>query len=116
MNDYEFVKEIRNDIIAHYLKDCCDMFKNTDIKDATDPYWQTALKFFAELDDSQKQILFRIIRQVTVDTTATLFAVLDGVTAPLGGYKGDFELLVDGTNIAGDLADIFLAAEEEEGA
>ena len=55
------------------------------------------------------------MRQVTVDTVANLFAILDGVSS-LEGPPEDFVLASKSDNkiLNGDLQDLFLEAEERE--
>ena len=108
----ELITGIRNEIIKSNLQEYRDLFATTKPDDASDPYWQTALQFFQMLDEAQRDIFFSIIRQVMVDTISNVFGVLDGVST-LNGQEVNFELLVNGKNIVGNLQDQFLAAEED---
>ncbi len=113
MHDQGFIAGIRKEVIDSNLETYKELFGQTSPEAATDPLWQTALRFFRALDETQREALFRIIRQLMVDTVSNVLAILDGVSW-LEGQEGDFELLLAGENIAGSLQDQFLAAEEEE--
>jgi hypothetical protein len=113
MSDKEFIRGIRREVIARNLQIYRDMFARTRSEDASDPYGKAALQFFHELDDVGKEVLFSIIRQVMVDTTSNLFAILDGVSG-IPGQDGTFEVRLGNKDFAGSLQDQFLAAEEED--
>lgn len=112
MSDREFIRGIRREVIASNLQTYRELFVGTRPEDASDPYWQTALQLFGELDDAGREVLFSIIRQVMVDTASNLFAIFDGVS-DLPGQDGTFEVRIGDRNLAGSLQDQFLAAEEE---
>lgn len=112
MNSGDLVGGFRKEI-ENALVDYRDMFENTDMSEATDPYFQTALQFFHELDDADREVLFSIIRQVMVDTTSNLFAIFDGVS-DIPDQDGTFEVRIGDKDLAGSLQDQFLAAEEED--
>lgn len=109
----EFVKKIRLSVLDENQAIYKDLFQNTDVKDASDSYWQGALGLFGNLNDSEREILFSIIRQVTVDTVSNMFGVLDGVTT-LEDFDDDLVLSLEGgeEQLNGDLQDIFLEIEE----
>ncbi len=113
MNGEEFITGIRKSIIVSNLETYRELFTGTRPEDASDPYWKTALRLFAELDDAEREVLFSIMRQVMVDTVSNLFAVFDGVS-DLPGQDGAFDVRIEGNSIVGSLQDQFLAAEEED--
>ena len=112
MSDKEFIKGIRREVIASNLETYRELFAETRPQDASDSYWNSALQFFHHLDDAGREVLFRIIRQVMVDTTLNFFAIFDGVS-DFPGQDGRFEVRIGDKNLAGRLQDQFLAAEEE---
>ena len=76
-----------------------------------------AVSLFNRLSAEEKEIFFRILRGVLVDTVAGLFALLDG-TFLLMKQNDDFKLVcLDNPNeqINGDLMDIFLSNEPKMG-
>lgn len=113
MNPEEFVKKIRYSVLDENMDIYRDLFENTVIDQTSDLYWQEALKLFKNLDTDAKETLFKIMRQVSVDTISNLFSLLDGISY-LEDQSEDFTLTV-GTEINilnGDLQDIFLEIEE----
>ncbi len=114
MKPENFVKEVKKSIVEENESLYRDLFENTNASEATDEYWKEALKLFSGLDDNGKEALFKIMRQVSVDTVSNLFGVLDGVSS-LDGVDEEFKLSAsDNENeiINGDLQDIFLELEE----
>ncbi len=115
MKPEELVKRLKNSVIDENQEIYRDIFLNTDLGEATDPYWQSALALFAKLSNEDREVLFSIIRQVSVDTISNVLGVLDGV-AVLDGYDGEFVLTTEGSSeeLNGDLQDFFLEIEENE--
>ncbi|AJQ94842.1 hypothetical protein [Gynuella sunshinyii] len=114
MKPEEFVKKIRQSVLDENIAIYKDLFANTEIDQASDPYWQEALGLFKKLGDKEKETLFKIMRQVSVDTISNLFALLDGVSC-LEDQDGDFSLTIENEKkqLNGDLQDIFLEIEED---
>ncbi len=115
MNAERFVQQVIMGIVDEGVETYQDLFESTDIAQATDPYWKSALAFFHTLDDEGRKIFFRIIRQVSIDTLSHLFAVLDGVST-LGEQEDGFRLTVKDQQepINGNLQDLLLGVEEEK--
>lgn len=112
MSPEDFVKKIRQSVIDENSAIYRNLFENTQVDQATDPYWREALGFFHKLEDKDKEILFKIMRQATVDTVSNMFSVFDGVSS-LVDQDGDFSLTFEGGEpLNGDLQDYFLEAEE----
>jgi len=113
MTSEELVKKIRSSVLDENQAIYKDIFQSTNINDASAPYWQGALGLFEKLDDGEREILFSIVRQTTVDTISNMLGVLDGVTT-LEGFDGDFVLSLESEEeqLNGDLQDIFLEIEE----
>lgn len=88
-----------------------DLLKNT--KEAQDPYWIDVLAFYKDLDDLQKDTLFKIIRQVEIDTISNVLAILDG-TSQYHDQKNSFVLSTEkGDRLENELQDRFLELFEE---
>ena len=109
-----FVEKLRQAIIEENDVIYRDLFNNTDEAEATYEYWKKALALFRSLDSDNRETLFKIMRQVSVDTLSNVFGVLDGVSA-VEDVDEEFKLTtdVDSEVINGDLQDIFLEMEEE---
>ncbi|PEC49626.1 transposase [Bacillus sp. AFS096315] len=114
MNNLEFVKNLYQIVVKEDLTLYEDLFVNTEIKDATDPYWKDALNFYAELTDDNKKMLFKIIEQVQVDTVSTVLGILDGtVTLTEDDYEIEMKINGEEELLNGDLQDLFLEYVEE---
>lgn len=113
MKPIEFVKGLRNAVVEDNLSIYKNLFENTELNSVTDSYWKDALAFFNKLDFKDKEVFFKVIRQIEVDTISNILGVLDGVSW-IEGQKGNFKLVVDNSNdvINGELQDKFLELEE----
>lgn len=114
MGAKEFVDGIREEVVTRNMRTYRRLFAQTRPSDASDAYWQSALQLFGELDRARQDILLGIVRQTMVDTVSSLLAVLDGVS-DLPGQNGSIEVRIADENLAGNLQDLFLSAEEAAG-
>ena len=116
MTPEHLVAQIRSAVIVRGVDTYKNLFNSTLPIDATDPYWRRALQLYASLGTAQRLVLFEIIRQVSSDTASRMLAILDGVSA-LEGMRTHFILTSesDAEKLNGDLQDLFLEAEEQEG-
>jgi hypothetical protein len=101
----DFVAQIKSVVVEENAELYRDLFNNT--SDASDPYWQRALDFYRSVDESQREVLFEVIRQVIVDTVSSVLAIVDGVSY-LEGQDGDCSLTCGGDELSGELQDVFL--------
>lgn len=115
MKPIEFVNQIKKTVIDENSVIYKDLFINTDPNSSTDKYWVNALNFFNKLDPSDKEIFFKIIRQIEVDTTSNILGILDG-TSWLENQEEEFKLTTKNSKepINGELQDIFLEQEENQ--
>lgn len=106
MTPQEFASIIRTEVLEDNLAIYRQML--AEHKEAKDPYWQK----LRMLNNEQQQVLQMVMRQVAVDTIASLLGVLDGVVI-LKNHREDFSLTYgsDPKKLNGDLHDYFLAAE-----
>lgn len=113
MNTKEFVKELRNTISDEYIDTYKQIYSSTliDSKIKEDPYWFDALTFYQSLSQKDKETLFKIIKQTTIDTTSTILGIIDGPVS-LDQISGDFKLIYTENEktviLSGDLQDEFL--------
>ncbi|REJ64951.1 MAG: transposase [Planctomycetota bacterium] len=110
MKTEEFVAQVRQSVVEENTGIYRDLFENT--TSATDPYWIRALGLYKALDDEQKEVLFEIVRQVTVDSVSNVFAIVDGVTE-LDGQDGSVRLQCGPDELSGELQDRFLEQFED---
>ncbi len=116
MKPEDFVKKIRQSVLDENVAIYRDLFDSTEVDKASDEYWKKALRFYGSLDKSGQEILFKIMRQVSVDTISNLLGVLDGVSS-LEDTDVQLKLIVNNDMqevLSGDLQDIFLEMEEDQ--
>ena len=114
MTPEEFVTQLRSAVVEENTAIYRDLFSNTFVNKASDPYWKRALGLFGALTPEQREVFFEILRQVAVDTTSNILGILDGVSALKS--VGRFELRTGGQDLGNDLQSLFLAEEEEQSA
>ncbi|MGN5755095.1 transposase [Acinetobacter calcoaceticus] len=118
MNTKEFVKELINTISDEYIDTYKQIYSSTliDNKIKEDPYWFDALTFYQSLSQKDKETLFKIIEQTTIDTTSIILGIIDG-TVSLNQIPGDFTLTYTENEktviLNGDLQDDFLTKIKE---
>ncbi|OIK15372.1 transposase [Bacillus sp. MUM 116] len=91
-----------------------DLFANTDINAVKDSYWKKALKFYSELNDEGKEILFKVIEQLQVDTVSNVLGIFDGIVS-ISDEEIEINMTVEGIDepLNGELQDLFLEYDEE---
>ncbi|KRI51667.1 hypothetical protein [Acinetobacter pittii] len=113
MNTKEFIKELINTVSDEYIDTYQQIYSSTliDNKIKKDPYWFNALTFYQSLSQKDKETLFKIIKQTTIDTTSTILGIIDGPVS-LNQISGDFALTYTENEkiviLNGDLQDEFL--------
>ncbi|MGQ1459728.1 transposase [Acinetobacter baumannii] len=118
MNTKEFVKELINTISDEYIDTYKQIYSSTliDNKIKEDPYWFDALTFYQSLSQKDKETLFKIIKQTTIDTTSIILGIIDGPVS-LNQIPGDFTLTYTENEktviLNGDLQDEFLTKIKE---
>jgi hypothetical protein len=118
MQSKEFVDALRNAVI-YDIPIYKDLFISAERSKVKDPYWKAALALFDKLDNSEREILFSIIKQIQVDTLSNVLGIIDG-SSFMEGYFDDLVLIskredqstLDGEIISGDLQGIFLNLED----
>ena len=111
MLEEKFVKKIRETVINDGVNDYKELFETTKVEETSDLYWENALTFYKKLDNTQREILFDIIRQVSLDTVSHMLGILDG-TSFLDEFNETFKLSYGKIIINGDLQDFLLEQEE----
>jgi putative transposase len=72
MKKEEFIQSLYQSVIKENGTIYQDLFANTDINAVKDSYWKEALMFYSELNDEGKELLFKLIEQVQVDTVSNV--------------------------------------------
>lgn len=114
MEAIDFVLGVRETVIDSGINDYVTVFTTQEADKATNAFWKEALPWFQRLSESDKEIFFKILRVVQIDTAATILALLDG-TFMLEKQEELFVLLEEGKEepINGELRDLFLSFEDE---
>lgn len=91
-----------------------DVFK-ADIEKVTEQYYMELIRLYNNLTDGEKDTIFKLIKQVEIDTAANILGLLDGVTF-LDKQDDEFNLTFKKSNfkLNGDLQDLFLEYVESE--
>lgn len=113
MEDRELAEKLLTGVAIENLATYRQIFTETSPVDATDLYWRDALSFFDKLNSEEKEVLFAIIKQISVDTISSVTGVLDGSTE-IGLDEGINITSESGNRLSGSLQDYFLEAEENE--
>ena len=110
----ELIKNIYESITKENQSVYRDLFENTEIETTTDAYWKEALKLYGELSNENKEIFFKIIKQVEIDAVSNILGILDGtVGLENGAVELDLNFKNSNEKINGDLQDMFLVYDEE---
>lgn len=111
MNE-KFVKCIYETIVEGGKNIYQELYENTEVTEKTTDYWRDLLHLYGSFDDKQKKVFIGIIKQTMIDTISSIFGVLDGSSALLGGdFK--FEVKINGICTEENLQDTFLGFIED---
>ena len=115
MTPENFVTQVLSTVVDENVAIYKELFESTAPDAASDQYWKRALTLYRSLSESNRLVLFEIMRQASVDTVSNIFAILDGVIT-LEGPREDFVLttISDRQKINGNLQDLFLEADERD--
>lgn len=113
MHKKDFIEKLYCLVAKENVEIYKELFSNTDISKATDPYWKESLQLYKNLMDEDKLVFFKVIKQIGIDTVSNILALLDGV-ASLEGQDDEFNLTFQKANekLNGDLQDLFLEYDE----
>ena len=112
MNTEVFVSGLREAVVEENIAIYRQIFSETALSSATDPYWQRALHLYANLTVEEREVLFEIMKQVAMDTVSNVLGVIDGVSV-LGGMSQPLELRSGADVLSGDLQSQFLVLDEQ---
>jgi hypothetical protein len=108
MNTEAFVKWLGHDEIEQGIAEYQQLLDETELADATDPFWQQMLGLYRRLPKADQATLIAVIRQARIDATARMLAIIDG------DGPAELQLIdVDSGEALEDLADGFLEQMED---
>lgn len=111
MNE-EFVKRLYKTLVTDGINEYENLLKNTNSKEAADPYWISTLELYEQLSSEQKEKMLKFAEQIIIDTISGVFGILDGSSA-LSGGNFEFDIKINGVNTENELQDTFLEYVEE---
>ncbi|WP_299899346.1 hypothetical protein [uncultured Aquimarina sp.] len=112
MTPEEFVQSIVDLVVKENLEIYKNLFNTTNKDSTRDLYWKEVLTFYQGLDESKRQVLFKIIKQIQIDTISNIFGILDG-NSMLEGQLDDFDLEYNGQRLNDDLQSMLIEITEE---
>ena len=107
MNE-QFVKDIFDTLVNDSTNTYKELFDSTVINEKTVDYWKNSLMLYNSLDQNQKRIFLRVIKQITIDTISSIFSVFDGVSALKEHGCYDVKVTINGEDTENELQDSFL--------
>lgn len=111
MNE-KFVEALYKEVIENGVDVYKNLLDNTDIGEAEDPYWISALELYNDLTAEQRDKMLGFARMVMIDTISSVFSVMDG-SGNLQGETFEFDVSINGESTEGDLQDTFLCFVED---
>lgn len=108
------VEIIYESIVEEGMKIYHELYESIEVSNNTIDYWKKAIALYHILTDEEKAIFYDIIRQVIIDTTASIFGLLDGSSSLPGGGTFETKITVDGVDTKNLLQDYFLSIVEEK--
>ena len=104
----EKVEIIYENIVEEGMETYKQLYEETKITDRTIVFWRNAIKLYEKLDSNEKEIFFDIIEQVIIDTTSSIFGILDGSSSIAGGGTLETDIKIDNLDTKQNLQDYFL--------
>ncbi len=113
MTPEKFVEMMRFEVIDGQISSEIERFNAYEVEIEHEHLEKDATNLFSSLSPAQKKVFLSILRQVSLDTTASVLAVLDGVRM-IEGVFDDFHLTYgdEKTELVGDLASTLLEKED----
>lgn len=114
MKPEHLVDEILTRTVSENVTFYESMLNNIPRNEVTDPYWKELLAFYDKSNQEERELIVKLMKQVSQDSIASLLSIIDGC-----GYSelGSELKLSDesGKILQGELSDIFIKKCEEGG-
>lgn len=114
MTPREFSIGLMHGVVDENVTAYRNMFINSTLDNAVDPYGRRALTLFISLSNDQREDFFEVLRQVGIDMTSNILGVLDGVNAIEGIDSNLIVTDATGRRLNGDLQSYFLVEAEDK--
>jgi hypothetical protein len=111
----QLIAQLRISVIDENLAIYRTLLDSPSTSAGSDPYWRSVAELYARLHINDRETLFALMRQVSVDTLSNVCAVIDG-SIRLNGQVEDVELCETKSRnvLSGALQDILLEMEENQ--
>lgn len=114
MTSEKFVRQLRKYVVDDEVRFYSETLIKSDRQEVTDRYWSDLTHLYDNLNAAQKSVLLQLVRQVSVDTVASLLGIIDGLSY-FEEATGQFSLTMHGdTELAGDLQEQFFMQEHDK--
>lgn len=110
MDAEQFALQIKKHVIDANVVLYREMYES--VENSTDPYGRRVLEFYRQLNASQKEVLFELIRQTAIDTVSSVFGIIDG-SCSIDVPDADLTLSDGSDQLSGELQDAFLVLFED---
>lgn len=107
-----FIRSLYKTIVQEGKSEYKELLDNTNIDDATDKYWISALQLYGNLTEDNKKELLEVIELVIIDTISSMLGIIDG-SSTLSGCNVEPKLYLDNVDTDSELQDLFLEYVEE---
>ena len=106
----QFAEGLYKNIVEENMKLYRQFYLSDPNEEGVIEYWKNAISLYDNLNDTEKEVLFSIIKSTIVDTVSNVLAILDGHE----GINGiDIQVKLNETINDSELQDAFLAYTED---
>ncbi|MEP4889686.1 MAG: hypothetical protein ABJV04_06640 [Aliiglaciecola sp.] len=114
MKSEHLVDEILTRTVNENVTFYKSMLEKIPRNEVTDPYWKELLAFYDKSNQGERELIVKLMKQVSQDSIASLLSIIDG-----SGYSElESELKLSDESdkpLQGELSDIFIKKCEETG-
>ena len=107
-----FIRSLYKTIVQGGKNEYKELFDNTNVEEATDKYWISALQLYENLTEENKEKLMEVIELVMIDTISSILGIIDG-SSTLSECNAEPKLYLNDIDTDGELQDLFLEYVEE---
>lgn len=96
-------------LVEEGMKTYRKQFENIEIVARTIEYWKDVATLYNSFNKREREVFFEIVEQVIIDTTASVFGLLEGSSSLPEGGTFETEIKIDGIDTEHLLQDYFLS-------
>lgn len=111
-NDREEIiaEKMYKDIILRRIEEYRKVLENEECNFVGDAIDEAVIKMYYSFTEKEKELFIERLRVISVDTVATLLAVLEGIT---GEFESEPEIIIDETDMVPYLHSYFIQVDDE---